>query len=94
MKTKIKYSEGEINEYQVISDFLPSPEELAFKEETVKVTISLSKSSVVFFKKKAKKHGTQYQKMIRRLLDAYSISQEETLTKSSSRRAKKRAPLS
>lgn len=94
MKTKIKYTEGEIGEYQVIPDFLPSPGELAFKEDTVKVTISLSRSSVEFFKTEAKKHKTQYQKMIRRLLDAYSSSQEEPLTKSSSGRAKRRAPLS
>ncbi len=57
---------------RVVDDFLPSPEELALKEETVKVTISLSKMSVEFFKKEAKKHNTQYQKMIRRLLDDYS----------------------
>lgn len=35
---------------RVISDFLPSPEELALKDETVKVTIALSKTSVDFFK--------------------------------------------
>jgi predicted DNA binding CopG/RHH family protein len=55
----------------VVSDFLPPPEKLAFKEEQVKVTIGLSRSSVDFFKKEAKKHGTHYQKMIRRLLDLY-----------------------
>jgi len=56
---------------RVVRDFLPPPEELAFKEEQVKVTISLSKWSVDFFKEEAKKHRTQYQKMIRRLLDVY-----------------------
>jgi predicted DNA binding CopG/RHH family protein len=60
---------------RVIKDFLPSPEELAFKEETVKVTISLSKASIDFFKKEAKQHKTQYQKMIRRLLDEYIAHQ-------------------
>ncbi|HGY57038.1 MAG TPA: CopG family transcriptional regulator [Caldithrix abyssi] len=50
---------------------LPSPEELATREETVKVTISLSKSSVDFFKQIAKNHKTPYQKIIRRLLDEY-----------------------
>ena len=57
---------------KVINDFLPSPEELALKEETVKVTISLSRASVDFFKNEAKKYNTQYQKMIRRLLDEYT----------------------
>lgn len=64
------------------------------RSHTVKVTISLSRTSVDFFKKEAKKHKTQYQKMIRKLLDVYSISQEETLTKSSNGRTKSRAPLS
>lgn len=72
MKGKIKYTDEPIGRVKVIDDFLPSPEELALKEETVKVTISLSRTSVEFFKKEAKKHNTQYQKMIRRLLDEYS----------------------
>jgi hypothetical protein len=37
-----------------LKDFLPSPEELALKDETVKVTISLSKTSIDFFKKEEK----------------------------------------
>ena len=49
-----------------------SPEYLALKDETVKVTIALSKTSVDFFKKEARKHNTQYQKMIRKLLDEYA----------------------
>lgn len=39
----------------------------------MKVTIALSRSSVEFFKREAKKHNTQHQKMIRRLLDAYTV---------------------
>ena len=68
MKEKIKYTDEPIGKVKVISDFLPSPEELALKDETVKVTIALSKTSVDFFKKEAKKYNTQYQKIIRRLL--------------------------
>jgi predicted DNA binding CopG/RHH family protein len=60
---------------RVVTDFLPSPEELVLKDKTVKVTISLSKASVDFFKKAAKKNNTQYQKMIRRLLDEYTAHQ-------------------
>ncbi len=75
MKTKIKYSNEPIGNVRVIKDFLPSPKELALKEKNVKVTISLSKTSVDFFKKEAKTHNTQYQKMIRRLLDEYSVRQ-------------------
>ena len=56
---------------KVIRDFLPPPEDLILQEETVKVTISLSKFSVDFFKNAAKRHHTAYQKMIRSLLDIY-----------------------
>jgi predicted DNA binding CopG/RHH family protein len=90
MSTKIKYTDEDLGEFQVIPDFLPSPEELAFKEDTVKVTISLSKGSVEFFKKEAKKHKTQYQKMIRRLLDIYSSAQQQPPTRRLTGRAKKR----
>ena len=75
MKGKIKYTNEPIGKVKVISDFLPSPEELILKDETVKVTIALSKTSVDFFKNEAKKHNTQYQKMIRRLLDEYAVHQ-------------------
>ena len=69
---KIKYTDEPLGELRVIDDFLPSPDQLVFKEENVKVTITLSKASIDFFKKEAKKHHTQYQKMIRRLLDLYA----------------------
>ncbi|MGD0661430.1 MAG: CopG family transcriptional regulator [Syntrophorhabdales bacterium] len=72
MKAKIKYTEGPIGELKVVKDFLPSPDQLVLKEETVKITISLKKSSVAFFKEHAKKHKTSYQKMIREVVDWYA----------------------
>ena len=75
MKKKIKYTNEPMGKVKVVSDFLPSPAELVLKDETVKVTISLSKTSVEFFKKEARKYNTQYQKMIRRLLDEYAAHQ-------------------
>ena len=71
MSGKIKYTNEPIGEPRVIRDFLPSPAELAFREEDVKITITLSRKSVEFFKSEAAKADTQYQRMIRRLLDAY-----------------------
>ena len=56
---------------RVMKDFLPTPEELVLKDETVKITISLTRRSVDFFKKEAELHHTQYQRMIRTLLDEY-----------------------
>lgn len=70
MKKKIKYSD-EPMELQVVEDFLPSPEKLAEKEESVKVTITLSRSSIDFFKQHARKKQYPYQKMIRQVLDFY-----------------------
>lgn len=72
MKKKIKYSNEKIGKVEVVKDFLPKPEDLIFKENTVKVTLNLSKSSIAFFKEVAQKHGIQYQKLIRNLLDKYS----------------------
>ena len=71
MSAKIKYTNEPLGEIKVIADFLPSPAELAFNEEGVKVTLALSKKSIDFFKAEAAKNHTQYQRMIRRLLDAY-----------------------
>lgn len=73
MSKKIQYEEGPIGEVRVVADFLPSPEELAFREDTVKITIALSRASVEFFKQEAARLQVPYQKMIRRLLDEYAI---------------------
>ncbi len=77
-ETKIKYTDEPLGKVQVVPDFLPSPAELAFREEGVKVTLALSKKSIEFFKSEAAKHHTQYQRMIRRLLDAYVDGQAPT----------------
>ena len=76
MKKTIKYSDlppgGEpIGELKRIEDTFPRPEELVLKEDNTKITIALSRRSIEFFKREAKKHHTQYQKMIRNLLDEY-----------------------
>lgn len=77
---KTRYTGQPLGDVKVIDDFLPSPSELAYNEEQVKVTIGLSKSSVDFFKKQARMHHTQYQKMIRRLLDVYVAHHQERKT--------------
>ena len=72
MKDIIKYTDEPMGELKVVRDFLPPPHELVFEEDTVKVTIGLSRSSVDFFKREARRNHTAYQKMIRRLLDVYA----------------------
>jgi len=70
--SSIKYTNERLGKLRILTDFLPPPAELAFREDGVKVTISLSRKSVDFFKAEARKHNTQYQRMIRRLLDTYA----------------------
>lgn len=77
MKKTITYTDEPMETGEIVNDFLPSPEELVFKDQTVKVTIALSKSSVDYFKQAAKSYDTQYQKMIRRLLDEYVARQKK-----------------
>ncbi len=84
MKSKIRYTEEPLGKLKVIDDFLPPPEDLVLKKENVKVTMSLSKSSVNFFKKEARKHHTSYQAMIRKLLDFYTTQHEKPLKRRSS----------
>ena len=38
MNARNKHRHGPVEAYEVVEDFLPSPDELAFKEDTVKVT--------------------------------------------------------
>lgn len=71
-KREIKYTNENLGKIRVEDDFLPSPDELVLKEETVKITIALTKDSVDFFKKVAKEKQTHYQTMIRVLLDQYT----------------------
>lgn len=71
-KAEVKYTDEPLGELRIIDDFLPSPKQLVFQEEKVKVTLTLSKASLDFFKREAEKHHTQYQKMIRKLLDVYA----------------------
>jgi hypothetical protein len=78
MKKKMKYSKAPkdiadaISVSERVEDFLPRPEKLVFKEESVKVTLSLGKTSVSFFKKMAKENHVPYQNMIKQVVDLYA----------------------
>ena len=87
MRKKIVYTDEPMGDMEVVADFLPSPAELAFRDDGVKVTLALSRSSVEFFKSEAAKHHTQYQRMIRRLIDAYVESYERPSANAASKRA-------
>ena len=78
MRSKTRYAKAPkdvaraISASEPIEDFLPGPDKLVFKEETVKVTLSLGKESVYFFKKMAKENHVPYQNMIKRVVDLYA----------------------
>ena len=69
---KIKQDDQPIGQLRTVSDFLPSPEKLVAPEDTVKVTLSLDRQSLDFFKSRANALGTKYQRMIRELLKNYT----------------------
>jgi hypothetical protein len=91
MTRKTKYTNEPIGEVRVVRDFLPPPEELAFREDAVKVTLALSRRSVDFFKAQAARHQTQYQKMIRRLLDRYAERYSDKLEGQAERSNRRRS---
>ena len=78
MKKKMIYEDapleiGEsIRNSKTVKDFLPRPEDLVVRENTVRVTINLSRQSIEFFKKESKRLGVPYQKMIKNLIDMYA----------------------
>ena len=90
MNARIRYTNEAIGNPKIVADFLPAPEDLVFRDEGVKITLALSKRSVEFFKQEAAKHNTQYQRMIRRLLDAYAERYSLPQTSAPGRRGTKR----
>ncbi len=60
---------------EIIDDFLPSPDKLVLKEQSVRITINLSLPIVNFFKENTIKSGIPYQQMIKKILDNYVEAQ-------------------
>ena len=77
MKRRTRYRDEPLGRLKIVNDFLPPPDKLVLRDDGVKVTISLSKRSVDFFKRHAARSKVPYQKMIRSLLDGY-VSHHET----------------
>lgn len=71
MSKAIRYTDEQLGDINLVTDFLPSPSELVLKNKQTKITISLSSDSIEFFKEIAKKNHMQYQRIIRQLLDEY-----------------------
>ncbi len=87
MKRNAKYTNEPLGRLEVVDDFLPPPDQLVLKDDGVKVTLSLSKRSVEFFKLHAQRSQVPYQKMIRSLLDSYATRHSDrTVTKRATNR--------
>jgi predicted DNA binding CopG/RHH family protein len=71
-KSSVEYTKGEMGDVRIVKDFLPPPSQLVLRDDNVKVTLSLSRRSINFFKREAKKQRVPYQKMIRALVDRYA----------------------
>jgi uncharacterized protein (DUF4415 family) len=70
--------EGTHGKMKVVEDFLPRPEDLVTREpEAERVSITLDKDTVEWFKEQAKKLGANYQPMIRKLLREYVLQQSQ-----------------
>ncbi len=73
IKKRTENTDMPIGKLKKIVDFLPPPESLVVPDnKTEKVTLSLTKSSIAFFKREAKKNKTKYQRMIREVVDHYA----------------------
>lgn len=72
MARRPKYRNEPLGRLEVVSNFLPPPDQLVLRDDGVKITISLSRRSVDFFKRHAARSKVPYQKMIRSLLDGYA----------------------
>ncbi len=73
IKKRTENTDMPIGKLKKVPDFLPPPQDLvvpAYKTE--KVTLFLTKDSLAFFKREAKKNKTKYQKMIREVVDHYA----------------------
>jgi hypothetical protein len=89
MKHTRKYANEPLGRVEMVEDFLPPPDQLVLREDGVKITISLSKKSVDFFKAHAAQSKVPYQRMIRTLLDSYADkhSQHAPALRSTGRRS-------
>jgi predicted DNA binding CopG/RHH family protein len=72
MKRNRRYRDEPLGRVEVVEEFLPPPDQLVLRDAGVKITMSLSKRSVDFFKRHAAQSRVPYQKMIRSLLDSYA----------------------
>jgi predicted DNA binding CopG/RHH family protein len=72
MSEQNDYTDEPLQIGERVEDFLPPPSQLVKREETVKVTIELTRESLEFFKQQARQQKIPYQRMLQGLIDAYA----------------------
>ena len=60
-----------IGNVTIVDDFLPPPEQLVAKKNTVRLTLDFTKESIEFLQREAQSQDASYEVMIRKLVDAY-----------------------
>ena len=72
MRRREDFEDAPKGKVTILDDFLPPPSQLVRpKEETVKITLEFTRSSIEFLKEEAKKAHVPYQRMLRALVDKY-----------------------
>jgi predicted DNA binding CopG/RHH family protein len=71
MKKTIIYTDEPLQFGERVKDFLPPPDQLVKREETIKITLEVTRNSLEFFKEKAQQEHVPYQRMLRGLIDSY-----------------------
>lgn len=77
MSKKTIYTDEPMEMRERVADFLPAPSQLVKREPTVKITLEVTQTSLVFFKEQAEREHVPYQRMIRGLIDAYAKQRRE-----------------
>ena len=73
MKRKIKLDpDRPYGKLTFIKDDLPSPEELAESFRTKKITIDVEEVTLDFFRKRAERSKSKYQRLMREVLKEYA----------------------
>ena len=72
MSKKITYTDEPMQMGERVTDFLPPPDQLVKRDETVKITLEVTRESLDFFKERAQQEHVPYQRMLRGLIDSYA----------------------
>lgn len=69
-----------IGNVTIVDDFLPPPEQLVPKKNTVRLTLDFTKESIEFLEREAQSQDASYEVMIRKLVDVYVQQQGQLLS--------------